>query len=170
MRCHLRAEQRRRKQEEIGDPPAAPPKYRSAGFLNPVTGACAAPSTSRKECFVSLPQMSRDPTLLAGWTGWDALELCRAAAGYYTKVTEQDGWTAARLTPLLAVVKENLPWIKQWHNEVDPEYNQRLGNFFKTFLHSQLSNLGCTEEDLRTWILLETDHGRRFRRKDKGRR
>ena len=47
--------------------------------------------------------------------------------------------------PLLAVLQENLPWLKQWHSEVDPEYNQRFGNFFEACLYSQLSTLGLTE-------------------------
>ena len=51
--------------------------------------------------------------------------------------------------PLIAVPRENLPWLKQWHNEIDPEYNQRLGDFFEIFLHFQLSALGLTEDDLR---------------------
>ena len=37
----------------------------------------------------------------------------------------------------------------QWHNEIDPEYDQRLGDFFETFLHTRLSELGLTEDDLR---------------------
>ena len=93
----------------------------------------------------------RDPTLLVGWAGWDPLELCQAVAACYTEVTEQDGWNTTRVTPLLAVMQENLPWFKQWHNEVDPEYDQRLGDFFEAFLNSQLSNLGLTEADLRAW-------------------
>ena len=111
--ARLQAEQRRRKQEEIGDL-APPPKYRSANFLKPsywrLRGALDVP----KERFVSLPQMSRDtdPTLLVAWAGWTELDLCQAVATYCAEVIEQDGWTATRLTPLLAIIEENLPWLK----------------------------------------------------------
>ena len=167
----LQAEQRRRKQEEIGDLPP-PPRYRSADFLKPVYWRLRGALDVPKERFVSFPHMSRDrdPALLVGWAGWDTLELCRAVAAYCAEVTEQDGWTAARLTPLLAVLRENLPWLKQWHNEVDPEYDQRLGDFFETFLRSELSNHGLTEDDLRAWVPPKTSHGRRSRRKGEGRR
>ena len=148
----LQAEQRRRRQEEIDDL-TPPPKYRSADFAKPsywrLRGALDVP----KERFVSLPQMNsdNDPNLLVGWAGWDTLALCHAVATYYTEVTEQDGWSAERLIPVLAIVQENVPWLKQWHNEVDPLYNQRLGDFYETFLHSQLSATGLTEDDISKW-------------------
>ena len=162
----VQTEQRRRKQQEIDDL-IPPPKYRSADFLKPsywrLRGALDVP----KERFGSFPTMSRDndPTLLVGWAGWNSLELCQAVATYYAEVIEQDGWPPERLTPLLAVLQENLPWLKQWHNEVDSEYNQRLGDFFETYLHSQLSNLGLTEDDLRAWTPPGIDRRRRTRRR-----
>ena len=128
--ARIETEQRRRKQDEIGSLPP-PPKYRSADFRKPgywrLRGALDVP----KERFVSLPQMSRDirPSSSPGPAG-TPLELCRAVAAYSTEVTEQDGWPLERLAPLLAVIQENLPWLKQWHNEIDPEYDQRLGDFF----------------------------------------
>ena len=150
----LQAEQRRRKQEEIDDLTPSP-KYRSADFLKPTYWRLRGALDVPKERFVSLPQMSRDsdPTLLVGWAGWTELDLCQAVATYSTEVVEQDGWTATRLTPLLAIIQENLPWLKQWHNEVDSDYNLRLGDFFETFLSSQLSNHGLTVDDLRHWTL-----------------
>ena len=149
--ARLRTEQRRRKQEEVGDL-ATPPKYRSGDFLKPTYWRLRGALDVPKERFVSLPGVSRDhdPTLLVGWAGWNALELCQAVAAYYAEVIEQDGWSAVRLIPLLAVLQENLPWLKQWHNDVDPDYNVRLGDFFETYLHSQLSNHGFTVEDLHT--------------------
>ena len=147
--ARIETEQRRRKQDEIGSLPP-PPKYRSADFRKPgyrrLRGALDVP----KERFVSLPQMSRDtdPTLLVAWAGWNPLELCRAVAAYSTEVTEQDGWPPERLAPLLADIQENLPWLKQWHNEIDPEYDQRFGDFFESFLHARISEFGLTEDDL----------------------
>ena len=151
--ARLRAEQQRRKREALGDLAPPPPKYRSADFRKPTWWRLRGALDVPKERFVSFPQMSRDtdPTLLVGWAGWTALELCQAIAAYCTEVTEQDGWPPERLTPLLAVLQENLPWLKQWHNEIDPEYNQRLGDFFETFLRSQLLELSLTEDDLRAY-------------------
>ena len=150
--ARLQAEQRRRRQEEVGDL-ARPPKYRSGDLLKPTYWRLRGALDVPKERFVSLPGMSRDhdPTLLVGWAGWSALELCQAVAAYSAEVIEQDGWSATRLTPLLAVLQENLPWLKQWHNDVDPNYNVRLGDFFETYLDSQLSIYELTSDDLRVY-------------------
>ena len=53
--------------------------------------------------------------------------------------------------------------MKQWHNEIDPEYDQRLGDFFESFLHSQLSELDLTEDDLRSWSSEKSDYERGVR-------
>ena len=162
----IQVERHRRKRREIADL-TSPPKYGPADFLKPTYWRLRGALDVPKERFGSFPTMSRDndPTLLVGWAGWNALELCQAVATYYAEVVEQDGWPPERLTPLLAVLQENLPWLKQWHNEVDPEYNQRLGDFFETYLHSQLSNLGLTEDDLRAWTPPAIDRRRRARRR-----
>ena len=166
--ARLEATRRHRKQEEIGKHPP-PPKYRSADFLKPgfwrLRGALDVP----KERFVSFPSMSRDndPSLLVGWAGWNALQLCQAVAAYCEEVTEQEGWPPARMIPLLAVLQENLPWLKQWHNEVDPDYNQRLGDFFETYLHSRLADLGLTESQLRAWSPPESRRKGRIRRSNR---
>ena len=148
----IQTEQRRRKHEELGDL-TPPPKYRSADFMKPTYWRLRGALDVPKERFVSLPQMSRDsdPTLLVAWAGWNELDLCQAVATYCAEVIEQDGWIAARLTPLLAVIQENLPWLRQWHNDVDPTYNLRLGDFFETFLESHLSNHGLTVAQLHQW-------------------
>ena len=164
----LKAKQRHRKRKEIGDLTPAP-KYRSADFLNPTYWRLRGGLDVPKERFVSFPQMSRDndPSLLVGWAGWNALELSQAVAAYISEVIEQDGWPPERLTPLLAVLQENLPWLKQWHNEFDPEYNQRLGDFFETYLHSQLSHFGLTEADLRAWLPADTGRRRSPRKRNR---
>ena len=159
--ARLQAEQRRRKQEEVGDL-LPPPKYRSGDFLKPAYWRLRGALDVPKERFVSLPQMSRDsdPTPLVGWAGWNTLELCQTIAAYYAEATEQEGWTASRLTPILAVLQENLAYLKQWHNDMDPNYNLRLGDFFETYLHSQLSTHGLTADDLREWISPNISHVR----------
>ena len=163
--ARLEATRRHRKREEVGEHPP-PPKYRSADFLDPAFWRLRGALDVPKERFVGFPTMSRDSdsTLLVGWAGWTVLELCQAVATYAAEVTEQEGWPPQRLTPLLAVLQENLPWLKQWHNEVDPEYNQRLGDFFETWLHSQLSLFGLTEDDLRAWAPPGTNRRRRAKR------
>ena len=137
---------------EADAPPPAdlvpPPKYRAADFLKPsywrLRGALDVP----KERFVSFPAMSRDddPTLLLGWAGWDALTLCQAVGTYYIDAKIKERRDADRLAPLLAVIHENLPWLKQWHNEVDPDFEVRLGDYYETFFYSESAALRIAAE------------------------
>ena len=148
--ARLKAEQHRRKRDELGDL-APPPKYRAGDFLKAgywrLRGALDVP----KERFFSLPGVSGDddPTLLVGCAGWDHLTLCQALAAYYNEADERDGWNAARAAPLLAAIREHVPWLKQWHNDLDEEYQERLGDVYDSFVRSQLARFRLTEHDLR---------------------
>ncbi|MGR9107054.1 MAG: BREX-2 system adenine-specific DNA-methyltransferase PglX, partial [Gammaproteobacteria bacterium] len=149
----LESEQRKRKKAELGDI-AAPPKYRSEDFIHNVYWRLRGPLDVPKERFVSYPYCSRenDASLVLGWAGWDPLQQARALAGYYTEMVEYEGWQAERLRPVLAGLAELLPWLKQWHNDIDPMFNERMGDFFETFLGSELQKHGLTRQDLATWV------------------
>jgi Domain of unknown function (DUF7008) len=131
----IEEEKKRRKREEIGEIPP-PPKYRAADFLTNGYWRLRGALDVAKERFVSYPHCSRenDQSLVVGWAGWDHLQQAQALAGYYTEMVEQEGWQAERLKPLLAGLVELLPWLKQWHNDIDPTFNQRMGDCFGTFL------------------------------------
>jgi hypothetical protein len=157
----LKAEQRRRKQQEIGDTPP-PPKYTSADFQNSTFWRLRGALDVPKERFISYPYCFResDPTLVIGWAGWDHLQQAMALAAWYTEVVEQEAWSPERLKPLLAGIAELLPWLKQWHNDIDPEFNERMGDFFEGFLHGQLQQYGLTHEDLQRWTPPATGRAR----------
>lgn len=148
----IKEEKKRRKKGVVGDIPP-PPKYQSADFLNSACWRLRGALDVPKERFVGYPNCSRDndPALVVGWAGWDHLQQAQALAGYYTQVIEQEGWPAERLKPLLAGLAELLPWLKQWHNHIDPTFNEPMGDFFQTFLHSELHKHGLTRHDLRHW-------------------
>ncbi|MDB4947821.1 MAG: system adenine-specific DNA-methyltransferase PglX [Gemmatimonadetes bacterium] len=155
------AEQKRRKQEEVGDI-ARPPKYTSADFASPVfwrhRGALDVP----KERFIGYPFCSRenDPSPLVGWAGWNHLEQAQALGEWINEVQQQEGWGPPRLTPLLAGMAELIPWLKQWHAEPVPGYG-RMDQFFETFLDTKLHEHDLTPRDLREWTPPAAPRGRR---------
>jgi hypothetical protein len=161
----LAAEQRRRKRVEIGDIPP-PPKYTSADFLTSTCWRLRGALDVPKERFISYRLCSRDsdPSLLIGWAGWDHLQQAKALAAWYTEVVEQEGWSVERLKPLLAGLAELIPWLKQWHNDLDPEFHERMGDFFETFLQGQLQLYSLTRDDLRGWTPPALGRPRRARR------
>ena len=64
---------------------------------------------------------------------------------------ETEGWPAERLIPLLVGLLELVPWLKQWHNEIDPDFNLRMGDYFEQFVREEVRTLGTTVEAIRRW-------------------
>jgi hypothetical protein len=89
-----------------------PPKYTSADFLKSSYWKHRGKLDVPKERFVSYPGASRDgdPSLLVGWAGWDHREQAQALATLVVAREQEDGWDAAKLLPLVAGLREILPW------------------------------------------------------------
>lgn len=140
------------KREQIGDMPV-PPKYKSSDFQDQVYWRLRGKLDVPKERFISYPRCERDAdqTMVIAWAGWDHLEQARALAGYYEIVKSSEGWSDARLMPLLAGVLELVPWLQQWHNEIDQALNLRLGDFFKSFVEEEARSMRKTIEEIRAW-------------------
>ena len=106
-----------------------------------------------KERFISYPHAERDAdqTPVIGWAGWDHLQQAKALAAYYVRMKEQEGWAPERLKPLLAGLLELIPWLKQWHNDLDPAYGIGMGDYFAGFVDEEARALGFTLDDVRAW-------------------
>lgn len=131
----------------------APPKYRAKDFIDSGCWNLRGSLDVPKERFIGYPHAERDAdrSLVIGWAGWDYLQQAKALAEYYVRMKEQEGWPPGRLRPLLAGLLELLPWLKQWHNELDPAYGIGMGDYFVGFLDEEARALGFTLEDLRAW-------------------
>lgn len=138
--------------EAVGKIPV-PPAYQSKDFLKTdvwrLRGALDVP----RERWISYPGCERgaDTSLPIAWAGWDHLQQATALAAYYLEMKESEGWEAARLQPLLAGLLELVPWLEQWHNEVDPVYGERMGAYYKGFVSEEARSHGFTLDDLRAW-------------------
>ena len=42
-----------------------------------------------------------------------------------------------------------MPWLRQWHNDLDPALGVRLGDYFLSYMEDELRRLGRTAVDLR---------------------
>lgn len=129
-----------------------PPSYTSADFIDQTYWRLRGKLDVPKERFISFPHCERDgdDSLVIGWAGWDHLQQAQAIANYYQKVVGE-GWSKERLIPLLASLNDLLPWLLQWHNEVDPTYGERLGDFYSEFLDSELRRHELTKQELTSW-------------------
>ena len=105
-----------------------------------------------KERFILYPntRLGSDSTPVVGWAGWDHLGQARALAGHYS-ARKDEGAEAPELIALLAGLQEIVPWLLQWHNDLDPTFGQRMGDFFSSFTASEARIHGVTVQDLETW-------------------
>jgi len=146
----------------FGDIPV-PPKYKSSDFTKSTYWKLRGKLDVPKERFVSYPHAEReaDPTPVVGWAGWDHLQQAKALSAYYTDMKGQEGWTDDRLVPLLLGIAELVPWLLQWHNDFDPEFDTSMGDFFKGFVDTEARGLGMTVDDLKKWEPPKKTRGRK---------
>ena len=137
--------------EDVGDIPV-PPKYTSADFLKQDYWRLRGKLDVPKERWISYPhlQTESDPSLVVGWAGWNHLQQATALVAYYD-ARKREGWDAKRLTPILAGLDQLLPWIHQWHPEIDPEFGDTAGQSYQTMLENDAHELGLTLDDIRNW-------------------
>ena len=135
-----------------------PPKYTSADFIS--TGGARYWSLRGKldvpkERWISFPYCEGpDGTLVICWAGYDHLQQAQAISAYYVRVqTEFGGSDDPRLIPLLASLIELLPWLKQWHNEPNANFDGlRMGDYFEGFVNEEARNLGKTLAEIKAWV------------------
>ena len=150
---YLTTEQAKALKAKQIDDIALPPKYASTDFRKPSYWPLRGKLDVPKERFFSLPHCEKegDSTLVIGWAGLNHLQRAQAIAGWYLERKEQEGWDAERLKPMLTALDELIPWLKQWHNEIDPEYGERLGDYYEGFLLEELRQLELSRDELPAW-------------------
>jgi hypothetical protein len=145
--------QRREDAGEAVVPIPVPPKYASTDFKSADIWRLRGKLDVPKERFISYPCAERDSdrSLVVGWAGWHHLQQAMALAAYYDRMKHQEGWAPARLVPLLAGLDQLGPWLLQLHNDLDPDLQLRLGEFYRDFVRDEARSLGYTVEQLRAW-------------------
>jgi hypothetical protein len=140
------------KKRQLGDIPV-PPKYTSADFVTSNYWKLRGKLDVPKERWVSFPYCEgEDGQIVIAWAGYDHLQLAKAISAYYVDIQERlGGRDDPRLMPLLACLIELLPWLKQWHNAVDPEFNVPMGDYFEGFIQDEARQMGKTVEEIKNW-------------------
>jgi hypothetical protein len=130
-----------------------PPKYTSADFLKQSYWSNRGKLDVPKERFISYRGASPDGdgSLLLGWAGWDHREQAHALMTLIEERSTRDGWEKDRLIPLIAGLAEMLPWVKQWHGEIDDTYGTSPADAYASYLEDQQLKHGLTDEALTAW-------------------
>jgi hypothetical protein len=152
--------------EAVGNIPV-PPKYKSTDFLKTDVWRLRGGLDVPKERWISYPGCERgaDGSLVIAWAGWDHLQQATAIASYYLDMKESEGWPPERLQPLLAGLLELVPWLEQWHNDVDPVFGERMGAYYKGFVTEEARAQGFTIDDLKAWKPAAAVSAKRGRKK-----
>lgn len=139
---------KRVKSKAVGDIPV-PPKYASRDFQSVDYWRLRGKLDVPKERWISFPHCeSGDGSLMIAWAGYDHLQLAQAVAERFENARQHEGRT---LVPLLASIGQLIPWLKQWHNEMDPQYGMRLGDFFENYLETEAKGLNLTVAEVMAW-------------------
>jgi hypothetical protein len=150
---HLTAPQARElKRHQIGDIPV-PPRYTSGDFVSSTYWRLRGKLDVPKERWISFPHCEgADGTQVIAWAGYDHLQLARAISAYYVDIQERlGGRDDPRLVPLLTCLIELLPWLKQWHNDVDPKFSMHMGDYFEGFIQEEARLMGQTLDQITAW-------------------
>ena len=140
-----------------------PPKYTSADFRKGSYWSQRGKLDVPKERFISYPQASPDGdgSLLLGWAGWDHRQQAHALMTIIEDRTSRDGWSTDRLVPLIAGLAEVLPWVRQWHGDIDPAFGMSPADAYAGYLEDQQLRHGVTASDLTAWRPQAAGRGRR---------
>lgn len=142
-----------------------PPKYTGADFLKHSYWCHRGKLDVPKERFISYPGASpeADGSLLLGWAGWNHRDQADALVGLIRSRVETGGWTKddPRFVPLLAGLREVLPWVHQWYGEYDEEWEGNPAEEFQSALDSGRADRELSEADLVNWRPEKKTGGRR---------
>jgi hypothetical protein len=140
---------RQAQQTEVGDIPV-PPKYGSGDFTKTSYWKLRGKLDVPKERWILYPgaEGGHDASPVIAWAGWDHAQQAQALAGYYQQAKDTWGWSPTRLAPLLAALKDLLPWLHQWHNALDPTFGDRPSETYQHFYDTERQGLRLTEEEV----------------------
>jgi hypothetical protein len=139
------------KRRLVGEIPV-PPQYKSTDFQKTTYWQLRGKLDVPKERWVSFPHCEgEDQSLVLAWAGYDHLQLAQAVGTYYAEIKEKGGTRDPRLTPLLACILELVPWLKQWHNDLDPTYNLHMGDYYAGFVEGEAKELEMTVQQIHDW-------------------
>ncbi|MFF7851062.1 BREX-2 system adenine-specific DNA-methyltransferase PglX [Streptomyces sp. NPDC007910] len=154
-----------RKEDRTGerldiDPPA---KYKSSDFLRASYWSNRGKLDVPKERFISYPEAGpdADSTLMLGWAGWDHKDQAQALFDLLKARTTRDGWDTERIIPLLAGLREVMPWVVQWHSEYDDEWGDVPADELVAEYEEQLRKHQVGAAELIAWRPVKKARGRK---------
>nr|WP_196191517.1 BREX-2 system adenine-specific DNA-methyltransferase PglX [Streptomyces sp. BRB081] len=142
------------------DPPT---KYKTSDFLRLSYWSHRGKLDVPKERFISYPEAGpdSDSTLMLGWAGWDHKDQALALTQLIDTRVRSDAWGAERLVPLLAGLREVMPWVHQWYSAYDDEWEGSPAEDLEAEFQRYLRTHGVSEAQMRDWRPVRKTRGRK---------
>ena len=130
-----------------------PPKYAQADFAKASYWKQRGKLDVPKERFTSIwgAERDADPTLVLAWAGFDHAEMAQAIGSLVVERQQTDGWDPDRVWPLVVGLIELLPWLDQWHAEVDQRWSQSPAQLYRQIAEQQALAGNRTLTDASDW-------------------
>lgn len=129
-----------------------PPKYTSADCLKAAYWRQRGKLDVPNERFISYPGMLPDDDVTIGWAGWNDSERACVLISLINSHERSGGIAGNAVTPLLAGLREILPWLRQWHREPEPDFGEvSRADEIKTYLENKQAEHGLQDSDLTAW-------------------
>ncbi|SFK38637.1 DUF7008 domain-containing protein [Streptomyces pini] len=88
-----------------------------------------------------------------------------AGPGERLAEAEARHWSTERIVPLLAGLREVMPWAKQWHGEYDDEWGDVPADELEAEYENLLRRNQVGEQELAAWRPVRKQRGRKPARK-----
>lgn len=139
-----------------------PPKYAPADFLKTSYWSARGKLDVPKERFIVFPgsRLPDDATELYGWAGWDHGERGQAVARLANDLSRAAA-PAEQIIPLVGVLLEIEPWLKQWHDEIDARSGVSPAAAVAGITTTLLARLGIGRDAVEPWRPAPTTRGRK---------
>jgi hypothetical protein len=139
-----------------------PPKYAQGDFLKTSYWSARGKLDVPKERFVAFPgsRLLDDATELYGWAGWDHGERGQAVARLANDLSRAAA-PAEQIIPLVGVLLEIEPWLKQWHDEIGARSGVSPAAAVTGLTTSLLARLGIGRDAVEAWRQAPTTRGRK---------
>ncbi|WP_208635531.1 DUF7008 domain-containing protein, partial [Streptomyces griseus] len=93
--------------------------------------------------------------------GWDHKDQAQALFDLIKARTTRDGWDTERIVPLLAGLREVMPWVVQWHGEYDDEWGDVPAEELVAEYEEQLRKHQVGAAELSAWRPVKKTRGRK---------
>lgn len=139
-----------------------PPKYGQGDFLKTHYWTARGKLDVPKERFISYPgsRLPEDTTELYGWAGWDHAERGQAVARLANELSRAAA-PDEQITPLVGVLLELEPWLKQWHDDIDARSGVSPATAIAGITSTLLGRLGIGRDQVAAWRPPAPTRGRR---------